>query len=142
MAVVGAVILAKVVLVLEHVPLGAWLRRRPAVVDVVLRTGLYGLGVLVVLVLEKAFETRHEFGGFARALPRVFQHPDMPHVWANTLCIAGALLVFNAITVVRAVLGAPTLLPLFFSAPPTPPNRDWRPAGEAPNSPSRAQAGI
>jgi hypothetical protein len=30
MALVGALVLAKVVLVLEHVSLGAWVRRRPA----------------------------------------------------------------------------------------------------------------
>jgi hypothetical protein len=119
-ALIGAIVLAKVVLVLEHVPLGAWLRRRPPVVDLVLRTALYGLGVLAVLVLEKAFETRHEFGGFAPALPRVFRHPDMPHVWANVLCIVGALLVFNVIAVIREVYGAPSLLPLFFSTPPQP----------------------
>jgi hypothetical protein len=32
MALVGALILAKVVLVLEHVPLGGWIRTRPAAV--------------------------------------------------------------------------------------------------------------
>lgn len=31
----GALVLAKVVLVLEHVPLGAWIRTRPALIDVV-----------------------------------------------------------------------------------------------------------
>ena len=36
-ALVGALVLAKVVLVLEHVALGQWVRARPAWVDVVLR---------------------------------------------------------------------------------------------------------
>ena len=43
LAIVGALILAKVVLVLEHVPLGEWTRTRPALLDVVLRTVMYAL---------------------------------------------------------------------------------------------------
>ena len=53
MALVGALVLAKVVLVLEHVSLGDWVRRQPAWVGVVLRTAFYTLGVALVLILEK-----------------------------------------------------------------------------------------
>ena len=60
--VVGALILSKVVLVLEHVSLGAWVRARPAWVDVVLRTVVYTLGVAIVLFLEKGFEGRQDYG--------------------------------------------------------------------------------
>src|SRR5258708_20739578 len=56
MALVGALVVAKVVLVLEHVSLGQWVRRRPVAVDIALRTLLYTLGVLILLLLEKAFE--------------------------------------------------------------------------------------
>jgi hypothetical protein len=80
---VGALVLAKVVLVLEHVPLGTWIQTRSAWVDLILRTGLYALGVFVVLVLEKAFEGRHEHGGFAPAVGSVFQRAEAPHVWSN-----------------------------------------------------------
>ena len=117
LALVEATVLAKVVLMLERVPLGSWIRSHPRVIDVVLRSVIYGLGVLIVLVLEKAFETRHEFGGFGRAATRVFSHPDMPHVWANTLCIASALLVFNVLTVMRRLCGAPTMFHVFFVRP-------------------------
>jgi drug/metabolite transporter (DMT)-like permease len=59
-ALVGALVLAKVALVLE---LGASIRTRPTLVDVVLRTALYAVGVLVGLVLEKPLEARHAHGG-------------------------------------------------------------------------------
>ena len=55
-ALIGALILGKSVLVLEHVPLGKWIRQRPAWVDVMLRTILYASGVLVVLILEKGVD--------------------------------------------------------------------------------------
>lgn len=121
MALVGAVIVAKVVLVLENVPLGTLTRGRPAVVDVAARTGLYGLGVLVVLLLEKAFEARHEYGGFVASLIQVIQHQDIHHVLAATIGVTGALLVFNASFVVRRRLGNRGLLPLFLSPLPKEP---------------------
>lgn len=70
MALVGAMIVGKVVLVMEHVPLGAWGRRQPAWADAVVRTALYGCGVAAVLLVEKAVEGRQEAGGIGRALVR------------------------------------------------------------------------
>lgn len=109
-ALIGALILAKVVLVMEHVPLGSWLRRRAAILDVLARTMLYGFSVLIVLVLEKAFDARHEYGGFGAALGQVFQHRDMPHVWANVICVTGALFWYNAFFVVRRHVGEHALI--------------------------------
>ena len=40
-ALVGALVLSKVVLILENVSLGEWVRKQPALVEVLLRTGLY-----------------------------------------------------------------------------------------------------
>jgi hypothetical protein len=119
---IGALILAKVVLVLEHVSLGAWTRTQPAWVDVVLRTGLYSLGVVVVLLLEKAFEGRHEPGGFSQALMAVFQHIDIYHVWANALTVSGALLVYNCVSVLQRHLGGGSLMKLFLRPIPEEPH--------------------
>jgi hypothetical protein len=116
--VIGALILAKVVLVMEHVPLGSWLHRRPAILDVLTRTVLYALGVLAALILEKAFDARHEYGGFGAALSQVFTHRDMPHVWANVICVTGALFWYNAFSLVRRHLGGQALIRLALEPPP------------------------
>jgi hypothetical protein len=118
---VGSLVLAKVVLILEHVPLGAWTRNRPAYVDVIARTVLYTLGVFVVLLLEKSFEGRHEAGGFGAALVGLFRDANMSHVWANTICMSGALLGYNALAVVRQNLGEGGLIRMFLSPLPEPP---------------------
>jgi len=110
---IGALILAKVVLILEHVHLGSWLRNQPVLVDVILRTLLYAFGTLVVMLLEKAFESRHEQGGFGPALMNVFQHRDMPHVWANTICVTGALLFYNLLSALNRHLGTDALARVF-----------------------------
>lgn len=114
-ALLGALILTKVVLVLEHIPLGWWVRKQPAVVDVIVRTALYGVGVLAVLLLEKAFDGRHEHGGFVPSLMSVFQHADIYHVWANLICLSGALLGYNLLSVIRQQLGGRELIRAFLS---------------------------
>lgn len=113
MALVGALILSKVVLILEHVPLGKWVTRRPAWVDVVARTALYAFGVFVVVVLEKAFEGRHEHGGLGASLTAQFAQADVFHIWLNTMCLSAALLSYNVLTVVRRRLGEGALLRMF-----------------------------
>jgi len=117
---IGALVLAKVVLILEHVSFGAWVRARPAWLDVVLRTALYTLGVFVVLILEKGLEGRHEYGGFAQSVARQFKAAEGPHIWANTICLSGALLGYNVLSVVRRQLGKGGLARLFLTPLPEP----------------------
>ena len=116
-ALIGALILSKVVLILEHVSLGAWVKSMPAWIDVMLRTVLYSLGVLVVLILEKGFDGRHEYGGFVTSLGAVFQHIDIYHTLVNAIAISGALLVYNVLAVIRRHLGEGGLLKLFLHRP-------------------------
>jgi hypothetical protein len=113
LALVGALVLSKVVLVLEHVPLGSWVQMRPAWFEVALRTVLYSAGVAIVLMLEKSFEGRHEHGGFAAALAAGLREEDLHHVLANTICLSGALLGYNMLTVIRQHLGEGGLVRLF-----------------------------
>ena len=112
-ALFGALILAKVVLVLEHVSMGAWVRTRPVLLDVILRTVLYVLGVFIVLLLEKSFEGRHEHGGFVPSLFSLFQRADGYHVWANVICLSGALLGYNVVSVLRQYIGEGALIRVF-----------------------------
>ena len=102
---IGTLVLAKVVLILEHVPLGKWTLDKPAWVDVALRTALYSLGVVVVLLLEKGFEGRHEYGGFVASLTALIKGVDLSHVWANAICISGALLGYNILSMFSGYLG-------------------------------------
>lgn len=117
-ALVGALVLAKVVLVLEHVSLGSWVHAQPAWVYVVLRTALYSFGVFILLWLEKAFEGRHEHDSFAASLIAVFYQADAIHVLLNTLCLSAALLSYNMLAVVRMHLGNGALLRMFLTSLP------------------------
>jgi hypothetical protein len=112
---VGALVLAKVVLVLEYVPLGSWVRTQPAWVDVVLRTTMYAFGVFVILLLEKVFEARHDYDSFGASLIALLQQEDGKHVLLNTICLSAALLSYNMLSVVRRRLGKGALLQMFLT---------------------------
>lgn len=119
MAIVGALILSKVVLVLEHVSLGRWVRRQSAWVDVTLRTAMYSAGVLIVLILEKGIEGRHEHGGFSGALEAVLRSTDEQHLWVNIICVSGALLGYNVLSVIHHHLGEGGIVKVLMQPVPT-----------------------
>lgn len=121
---IGALVLGKVVLILEHVPLGAWVRRQPAWVDVLLRTALYSLGLFVVLVLEHGLRERHQYGGFFNAITVGLRDAKVPHILVNTICLSGALFAYNVLAVVRSYLGDGGLLRLFLNPLPEPAQSD------------------
>jgi len=105
MVIVGALVVAKVILIMEYIPLGSWVKKQPAYVDVILRTVLYSLGVLVILIIEKGFEGSSEYGGFISSVIQTFNHTDIYHVWVNTIVVFFALLSFNFLTLIRIRLG-------------------------------------
>jgi hypothetical protein len=107
-AIIGALIMAKVIVLMELISLGKWVQRQPPVVDVILRTLLYTLGVLIVIVLEKAFEKRHEVHGFGNAISSVIYDRDIYHVWATTIGAASSIFIYNAFSIVQRKMGKRT----------------------------------
>jgi hypothetical protein len=114
-ALVAALITAKVVIILDHMPLSRWLQGSPGIIEVIARSILYTTAVLVVMVLEKAFESRAEQGSLMVALANIFGHPDMPKLWATTLAVGLSFLAYNAFEIVRRAIGARRMLELFLS---------------------------
>ncbi len=114
-AIITALVMAKVVILMELIKLGPWVRRQPAIVDVMIRTIMYTLGVLFVLLLEKAFESRHEEGGFGNAMIRVFQHRDMYKILAGTLVVGLSLFFYNVFSVLKEYLSGRKFIKLLFN---------------------------
>jgi hypothetical protein len=116
-AIVGALIMAKVIILMELISLGHWVQQQPPIIDVTIRTILYTAGVLIVIVLEKAFEKRHVAGGYGDAISYVLSHRDIYHVWATTIGSAASIFVYNAFSVIQRTMGKNGLARLFFSTP-------------------------
>jgi len=113
-ALMGALLAGKVVVVLEKAPVGKWIGDRAVVVEMVARTLLYTVGAMIAVLAEHAFAARHEYGGFLSALPRVFSHREINHVWATVICVSLSFLAFNTGSAVWRHLGKETLVKLFF----------------------------
>jgi hypothetical protein len=111
--IVGALIAAKAVLILEHVPLGV--KNKPAIVDILLRTFLYLAGVAVILILEHALEARHEYGGFLNALKNITKSANIYHVLVTVICVFGAMFFYNLGSVIIGRLGKGKLWEMMMS---------------------------
>ena len=116
-ALIGALIMAKVVLIMEYIELGSWVAKKPPIVDILLRTLLYTLGVAFVLLLEKAFESRKESGGFVPAMEHVFQNRDIYKVWASILVISISLFWYNVFAILTQYFNHHELRALFLKTP-------------------------
>jgi len=114
---IGSLVMAKVIILMDLISLGKWVQQQPAIVDVIIRTILYSAGVAIVVLLEKAFEHRHDVKGFSNAIMFVVHNRDFYHVWATTIGAWAAILVYNSFTVVKRKLGEKGLKKLFFGAP-------------------------
>lgn len=117
MAFVGALIVAKVILIMDHIPIGTWIEKQPAFVDVLFRTLLYSIGIIIILVLEKAFEARNEAGGFFEAIPYVFKQTNVNHIYVNSIAVIFSLLGFNFITLIARNLGKGGMRKILLSPP-------------------------
>lgn len=134
---VGTLVLAKVVMVLEHVNLGSWTKRAPAWQEIVVRTALYTAGVFVVLLVEKLVdELRVGAGGVAAALARALQATNFNQAMANTLAVSCSLLVYNFLAVLKRYLQPDGLAGVLRRPPP----RDL--PTEVPGSGGRADPGA
>jgi hypothetical protein len=116
-AIIGALVMAKVIILMELISLGPWVQRQPPIVDVIIRTLLYSLGVMIVVILEKAFEDRHLADSYGKAISYVLSHRDIYHVWATMIGVAGSIFVYNSFSIVQRTMGKNGLVKLFFSTP-------------------------
>ena len=116
-AIIGALVMAKVIILMELISLGPWVQRQPPIVDVIMRTLLYSLAVMIVVILEKAFEDRHLAASYGEAISYVFSHRDIYHVWATMIGVAGSIFVYNSFSIVQRMMGKNGLAKLFFSTP-------------------------
>jgi hypothetical protein len=116
-AIITSLVMAKVVLLMELIKPSPWVKRQPAIVDVIIRTIMYSIGVLFVQLLEKAFESRHEDGGFGNAMAKVFQHRDIYKVWAGTLILGISLFFYNVYSVLKQYFSGNKFAKMLFTTP-------------------------
>ncbi len=113
-AVLGALIAAKVVLILNRTPLARRMKNYPRIVPVLWRTFFYGFCFILLALAERAFDQRRDHGGFAASFNYVIAHTDVHRLMAMAIGVALVFCVYFILAEVADFLGPGVLIGLFF----------------------------
>lgn len=104
-AVIGALVLAKVVVVLDETKAGERFSERAALSHILYRSLIYTLVVLLVLLAEKVVEAMFDGATLMAAFDHAWEHSNRNHVITTTMLIGISLIFYNTFSVVNRALG-------------------------------------
>lgn len=112
-ATVGALIVAKAILVVEALPMSRWFSSR-RMVQVLWKTLLYSVVVVLFKVLEEAIPLAAKHGGFMPGVRALYEEVSWPLLAVLILWIVGGLFAYSlAFELVRAI-GPGKIKDIFF----------------------------
>ena len=104
-AVIGALLVAKALLLANHLPFLNAFPGRPLIFNTLWKTMLYVMAALVVLYMEKLTELTIRHGSVVLANRHLFGDMQWPRFWAVQIWLAVMLLVFAALQDLTTYLG-------------------------------------
>ena len=114
-AILGALVVGKVVVLLDHTRIGNRFDQGHALwLGALYKTAVYTVVTFLVLVAEKTFHAYRESGNLADSLGHVWQHRDRSVMLATVMCIGLAFAGYNLYTAIDRRLGAGTLRDLIW----------------------------
>jgi hypothetical protein len=113
-ATVGALLVAKVVLIADSLPLINRFPERPLIYNVTWKTTLYVLAALVVHYLEHLIPVWWRVGDLATANRRLLEEVVWPHFWAVQLWLVVLLLLYCAMRELIRAIGPHEVKRMFF----------------------------
>ena len=114
-AVVGALVLAKVVVILDKTSVGERFGSSRVLAHVLWRSLVYTAIAFVVTLAERLFDLYRKSGDLSAALTGVWAEEDADHFLAMNLTVGLTLVVYNVFTEVGRHLGAHGLRDLFLA---------------------------
>jgi len=115
-ATVGALLVAKVVLVADMLPLVNRFPEKPLIYNVVWKTAIYVGASVVVHYLEHLVPLWWRLG-FGAANERLWSETVWPHFWAVQLWLVVLLFIYCSTRELVRVIGRERVLRIFFGAP-------------------------
>lgn len=112
-AVVGALIVAKAMLLANLLPSMNKYANKPLVYNVVWKGFIYLLAALVVVYLEHLIEHWRKYGGFFQANKHILQDMDWPRFWAVHIWLIILLLLYAFLQELNMAMGEKTLRRMF-----------------------------
>ena len=115
-AVVAALVVGKVVVVLDHTRIGNRFDLTHALwLGALYKTLVYTAVTSLVVIAEKVFHAWHETGQFAQALQHVWVHSDRNVMMATVICVGLSFAGYNLYSAIDRRLGEGTLRQLILS---------------------------
>jgi hypothetical protein len=116
-AVVGALLAAKAVLILNETPLARKLESYRRIVAVAVKTFLYGVCTLLLGCIERFLEALHRIGTYDGAFSEVIDQADLYRFLAWILGISLIFAIYFVWTEISERMGEGALWSLFFQPP-------------------------
>jgi hypothetical protein len=113
-ATLGALLVAKVVLIADHLPFVNRFPEKPLIYNVVWKTAIYVLGALLVHYLEHLVPVWWREGNFVVANHHLLNEVVWPHFWAIQLWLIVLLFVYCALREFVRAVGRREVMRLFF----------------------------
>lgn len=117
-AAVGALVVAKVVVITDHLP---WINRfphRPLIYNVLWKTAIYFVASLVVRYAEHLIHFWRRMGSLAEANRQLFQEIVWPHFWCVQMWLLVLLLLYCSLRELIRAIGRERVVGMFFLRPP------------------------
>jgi hypothetical protein len=116
-AVIGALVIGKVVVILDKTAIGNRFGQSHAgYIDVLYRSLVYTFFVALVVFAEKVFHASHEAEGFIPAVRHALEKTDINHLWATVIGVFLSFIGYNVLNTISHHLGEGELVRLFFSS--------------------------
>jgi len=109
-ALVAALVIAKVVVILDETSVGEKFSKQAAILYILWRSLVYTLFVAIVMVLEKVVEAMFDGQAIVQAATDVWTNKNDSHILVTIIIIAIAFLFYNTFAVLNQALGKAGLL--------------------------------
>jgi hypothetical protein len=142
-AIIGALVVAKVVVVLDKTRFADRFRSGPLIAHVVWRAVGYTAIVFGVTLVERFYDVYREHGDVHATFAALWARRDYRHFLAMNLTVAVAFVVFNSLNEIDRRLGEGGLRRLFFAVAREPgaPTSSTSPPSSAASTPEGAEHG-
>ena len=114
-AIIGALIVAKVVLIFERTSFGNFFKDKILILHVLWRSLVYTAIVFVVTLGEHLFERYRKVGDVSQAISSLWLEHNIYHFFAMNIAVAVSFLIYNVGRELDCYLGKGELLKLFLS---------------------------
>ena len=116
-AIIGALIIAKVVLIGEKTNLGNRFARKTLLFHIIWRSLVYTTVVFFVTLAEHLFVCYRKVGNISQAVSELWVHHNIYHFFAMNIAVAISFLIYNFYRKIDSSIGKGALIKLLFSSP-------------------------